>query len=46
VSYAVAQRTQEIGVRIALGATRGQVVTMVVSQGMAIAIAGVALRYE
>jgi putative ABC transport system permease protein len=43
VSYAVAQRTQEIGVRIALGATRGQVVMMVVGQGMAITIAGIAL---
>jgi putative ABC transport system permease protein len=43
VSYAVAQRTQEIGVRIALGATRGQVVTMVVGQGMAITIGGIAL---
>jgi putative ABC transport system permease protein len=43
VSYAVAQRTQEIGVRIALGATRGQVVMMVVAQGMAITIGGIAL---
>jgi putative ABC transport system permease protein len=43
MSYAVAQRTQEIGVRIALGATRGQVVMMVVAQGMAITIAGIAL---
>lgn len=43
VSYAVAQRTQEIGVRIALGATRRQVVVMVVTQGMAITIGGIAL---
>jgi putative ABC transport system permease protein len=43
MSYAVAQRTQEIGVRIALGATRGQVVMMVVGQGMAITIGGIAL---
>ena len=43
VSYAVAQRTQEIGVRIALGATRRQVVVMVVGQGMAITIGGIVL---
>lgn len=42
VSYALAQRTQEIGVRIALGARR-QVVTMVVAQGMAITLGGIIL---
>jgi putative ABC transport system permease protein len=43
VSYAVAQRTQEIGVRIALGATRRRVVMMVLTQSMAITIGGIAL---
>ncbi|HEX6048345.1 MAG TPA: ABC transporter permease [Gemmatimonadaceae bacterium] len=39
-SYLVAQRTREVGVRLALGAQPGQVVSMVVRQGMAVAAAG------
>jgi hypothetical protein len=40
IAYSVAQRTQEIGVRIALGAERRTIVRMVVGQGMTIAAAG------
>jgi predicted permease len=42
VSYAVAARAQEIGIRLALGATRVQVVRMVLEQGMRVTAAGVA----
>ena len=43
VSYVTSQRTQEIGVRMALGATRGNVAGMVVREGMTTAGAGVAI---
>ena len=43
VSYAVAQRTQEIGLRMALGATRGSVLSLVVGHGMRFVFAGVAI---
>jgi ABC-type antimicrobial peptide transport system permease subunit len=41
MAYSVEQRTQEIGIRLALGAQSHQVKNMVVSQGMLLAIVGV-----
>ncbi len=43
LAYSVAQRTGELGVRIALGADRSDILRLVVGQGLALTLAGIAL---
>jgi putative ABC transport system permease protein len=43
ISYLVGQRTHELGIRVALGAGRNDIIRLVLSHGMKMAIAGVAV---
>jgi predicted permease len=43
MAYFVAQRTQEFGIRIALGATSGDVIRLVLAQGIRFALTGIGL---
>jgi putative ABC transport system permease protein len=43
ISYAVSERTFEIGVRVALGASRGEVIGLVVGDGAKLALVGISI---
>jgi putative ABC transport system permease protein len=45
LAFAVAQRTQEIGVRLTLGATPASVVALIVREGMKVVLVGAALGW-
>jgi ABC-type antimicrobial peptide transport system permease subunit len=43
IAYSVARRTKEIGIRLALGARPAGVLTLIMRQGLVVAVAGLAL---
>jgi putative ABC transport system permease protein len=43
IAYSVAERTQEMGIRLALGAERGDILRLVLRQGLVLALSGIAL---
>lgn len=43
MAYAVSQRTQELGIRLALGASPGSLLNMIVGQGMKLTITGLGI---
>jgi ABC-type antimicrobial peptide transport system permease subunit len=45
IAYGVAQRTKEIGIRMALGAQRSEMLTMVLRQGLILVGAGIAIGF-
>jgi predicted permease len=45
MAYVVSQRTREVGIRMALGANRADVMKLITKQGMLLAIVGVALGF-
>src|SRR5262249_30814556 len=43
IAYSVAQRTQELGIRIALGAERRDILRLVVGNGMTLTLSGIVI---
>lgn len=45
IAYGIAQRTREIGLRLALGATRARVLRMILTEGFRLVLAGIGLGF-